>query len=166
MIALACLLALTAATRIDLVDEVYTIPADKWHYVDVGLKQQPALVLAHYDAPANASVRLALMRREDMEHLFEGYPYGVVAQAGPGRAATLRARVPAGDYVLVLDNSDSHGHAANVHLRVWLDFSANAGSAQISPTRQLVVILVSFGVFFAIAGYSMSKIWKSFKGHQ
>ena len=166
MIALAWILALTAATRIDLVDEVYSIPADKWHYVDVGLKQQPALVLAHYDAPANASVRLALMRREDMEHLFEGYPYGVVAQAGPGRAGTLRARVPAGDYVLVLDNSDSHGHAANVHLRVWLDFSANAGSAQISPTRQLVVILVSFGVFFAIAGYSMSKIWKSFKGHQ
>lgn len=164
MIALAWILALTAATRIDLVDEVYSIPADKWHYVDVGLKQQPALVLAHYDAPQNAAVRLVLMRREDMEHLFEGYPYGVVAQAGPGRAGTLRARVPAGDYVLVLDNSDSHGVPATVHLRVWLDFSTAPAVTEISPARRLVVILISFAVFFAIAGYSMSKIWKSFKG--
>jgi len=166
MIALACLLALTAATRIDLVDEVYTIPADKWHYVDVGLKQQPALVLAHYDAPENAAVRLALMRREDMEHLFDGWPYGVVSETGPGRSGTLRAHVPPGDYVLVLDNSDTHGRAATVHLRVWLDFSGNPAVGQITPTRQLVVIVVSFAVFFAIAGYSMSKIWKNFNSHR
>jgi hypothetical protein len=164
MIALACLLTLAAATRINLVDEVYSIPADKWHYVDVSLKQQSALVLAHYESPDNPAVRVALMRREDMEHLFDGLPYGVVRESGPGRTGTLRAQVAPGDYAIVVDNRESTGRPATVHLRVWLDFSKGPSLTQISPQRQLVVILVSFAVFFTIVGYSMAKLWKSFQG--
>jgi hypothetical protein len=166
MIALACFLALAAATRVDLVDEVYSIPADKWHYVDVGLKQRPALVLARFDSPDSASVRLALMRREDMEHLFDGLPYGVVNEVGPGRSGTLRARVPRGDYVVVVDNRENSGRPATVHLRVWLDFSGGPAKTQISPERQLAVIVISFAVFFGIVGYSMSRLWRSFQGHR
>jgi hypothetical protein len=166
MMALACFLAFTAATRVDLVDEVYSIPADRWHYVDVGLKQQPALVLARFDSPDNAAVRLALMRREDMEHLFDGLPYGVVKEIGPGRSGMLRAQVPPGDYVVVVDNRENSGRPATVHLRVWLDFSRGPSTTQISPERQLAVIVISFAVFFGIVGYSMSKLWRSFRGHR
>jgi hypothetical protein len=164
MIALACLLALAAATRVDLVDEVYSIPADKWHYVDVALKQQPAVVLARFDSPDSDAVRVALMRHEDMEHLFEGLPYGVVSEIGPARNGILRAQVPPGNYAIVLDNRESSGRPATVHLRVWLDFSRGQSTSQITPQRQLAVIVISFAVFFAIAGYSMSRLWKIFQG--
>jgi hypothetical protein len=164
MIALAWILTLAAATRINLIDEVYSIPADQWRYVEVGLKQQSALVLAHYDVTGEGTgVRLALMRREDMEHLREGLPHGVVEAAGGGRSGTLRAQVAPGEYVIVLDNQSEGSHAAAVHLRVWLDFSKTPAVTQISPTRQLVVILISFAVFFAIAGFVMSKMWKNVK---
>jgi len=166
MIVLACFFALAAATRVDLVDEVYSIPADKWHYVDVRLKQQPALVLARFDSPDSAAVRLVLMRREDMEHLFEGLPYGVVNEVGPARSGTLRAEVPLGDYAVVVDNREANSRPATVHLRVWLDFSKGGLTTQISSERQLAVIVISFAVFFAIVGYSMSKLWKSFQGHE
>jgi hypothetical protein len=165
MIALAWLLTLAAATRIDLVDELYTIPSDQWRYVEVGLRQQPALVLAHYEVSSGSpSVRLALMRREDMEHLREGLPHGVVQSTAGGRTGTLRAQVPPGDYVIVVDNQTDSGRAAVVHLRVWLDFSKSPVVTQISPQRQLGVIVISFAVFFAIAGYALSKMWKNIRG--
>lgn len=167
MIVLAWILTLAAATRIDLVDEVYSIPADQWRYIEVGLKQQPALVLAHYEVTGeSAGVRLSLMRREDMENLREGLPHGVVQAAGSGRSGTLRAQVVPGDYVIVLDNESNSGRAAAVHLRVWLDFSKAATVAQISPTRQLIVIAISFAVFFGILGYAMRRMWKGIKGHE
>jgi hypothetical protein len=166
MIALAWILTLAAATRVNLVDEVYSIPADKWHYVDVALKQQPALVLAHFDSSDSASVRVALMRREDMEHLFQDLPYGVIGETGTGRSGTLRSYVQPGDYVIVVDNHDPRGRPATVHLRVWLDFSKTAAVTQISPTRQLVVILISFAVFFGILAYAGSKIWKNIRSHE
>ncbi|HUK18856.1 MAG TPA: hypothetical protein VLW65_20690 [Bryobacteraceae bacterium] len=167
MIALAWILTLAAATRIDLVDEVYSIPPNQWRYIEVGLKQQPALVLAHYEVSGqSAGVRMALMRREDMENLREGLPHGVVESAGGGRSGTLHALVVPGEYVIVLDNDSADGRAAAVHLRVWLDFSKAPTVAQISPTRQLIVIFVSFAVFFGIVGYAMAKMWRSMKGHE
>src|SRR5690348_3404360 len=124
MIALAWILTLAAAARVDLVDEIYSIPADQWRYVPVSLKQQPALVLAHYETvDGSAPVRLVLMRSEDLENFRENLPHGMIAVSGPGRSGTLRAEAPLGDYVLVLDNETESGHTATVHLRLWLDFT-------------------------------------------
>src|ERR1051326_9111843 len=123
MIALVWILTLAAATRIDLVDEVYSIPADQWRYIEVTL-QQPALVLAHYQVTEpSAPVRIAFMRHGDMEHLRDGLPHGVIETSGPGRTGTLRAQAPPGNYVVVVDNEAASGHRADVHLRVCLDFS-------------------------------------------
>jgi len=163
MIALAWILTLAAATRVDLVDEVYTIPPDQWRYVELELKQQPTLVLAHYDVPDGFAVRLALMRRDDMENLRQDLPHGVVKAIGPGRTGTLGAQVAPGDYVIVVDNQTSGGRAATVHLRVWLDFSKVPAITQLSQGRRLTVISISFAVFFAIVGYSMRKLWKATK---
>jgi hypothetical protein len=43
IVALAGML-LAAPTSVELVDEVYQIPANQWRYVDLTLKQQPARV--------------------------------------------------------------------------------------------------------------------------
>jgi hypothetical protein len=158
MIALAWLLAMAAATRVEVVDETYPIPADEWRYVEVGLKQRPAMVVARFET-AGRPVRIALMRREEMERLRQGLPNGSLAMSAREYAGTLRANVPAGDYVLVVDNRDSP-HRVSVHLRIWLDFAPPSGltMTQLSPRRRLSVILISFAVFLAIAGFAGTRL--------
>ena len=45
---LAWILLLAASTSVDLVNEVYQIPASEWRYVELSLNQQPALVRAEF----------------------------------------------------------------------------------------------------------------------
>ena len=151
----------SAPYHVDLVDDVYPIPAGKWRYIPVVLRQRTALVSASFDTGANSrQVRMALMRREDLERLREDKPNGVLAAAGPSDSGRLRyaVRVP-GEYVVVVDNR-ADPEPILAHLRVSLDFGAGAVPevTQLSPLRQALVIGISFSVFFAIAGYSARRL--------
>ena len=160
MLALVCTLVLAFASAGELVNQVYTIPADEWRYVDLGVGQRPALVEAEYEVRAGSDqVRLAVMRRDDLEHLREGLAHGVVEATEPGRSGKLTCQVrPPGEYVVVVDNRDDR--AAVVRLRIRLDFPPAAGSLpeRLSPQRRLTVILVSFAAFFAIVTWSGRKL--------
>src|SRR4051794_29159045 len=105
MIALAWFVLL-AASRVQLADEMYKIPASEWRYVELALKQQPALVTAQYDVTAgDPKLRLALLQRDELEKLRAGAPHGVMEvtnEAGHG-SLNYPVREP-GDYVLVIDN--------------------------------------------------------------
>ena len=161
MLLLLSMFVLSAATRVELVDEVYPIPAEEWRYVELGLKQQAALVLAAYEVNGGSEhVRLALMRREDMEHLRQGLPHGVMAVTNPGRSGSLRCQArPPGDYIVVVDN-EMGAKPASVHLRIWLDFSPHTASEVqgISPERRRTVVLLSFAVFLGIVSWSARKL--------
>jgi len=163
MIALFWMLALAGpATRVEVVDEVYPIPADEWRYVELGLKQQPALVVAAYQVNGGSDqVRVALMRRDELERLRQGLPHGVMAVTEPGRSGTLECQArPPGDYVVVVDNEMGGGKPASVHLRIWLDF-ANRGAPPVtglSPERRRTVVLVSFAAFAGIVTWSARKL--------
>jgi len=167
MFILFSILALAAATRVELVDEVYPIPADEWRYVELGLKQQPALVVATFEATGgSARVRLAMMRREDLERLRQGLPHGVMAVTDPGHSGTLRCRAqPPGDYVVVVDNQMSGGKPASVHLRIWLDFGVHDAPeiTRLSRERQRTVILVSFAAFLGIVTWSARKLLRGLR---
>jgi len=152
---------------VDLVDEVYRIPAGEWRYVEVGLRQRPAFVSADFEVQSGSRrVRLALMRREDLDRMRDDRPYGVLAATDPAASGRLRYAVRVtGDYVIVIDNRGDPDHPAAAQLRVALDFGAPSGPAvtRLSPTRQLTVIALSFAVFFAIAGYSARRLVRGFK---
>ena len=162
MIALLWMFALAAVTRVELVNEVYPIPADEWRYVELGLKQQAATVMATYQVNGGSEqVRLALMRRDDLEHLRQGLPHGVMAVTSPGRSGALECQArPPGDYVIVVDNQMGGGKPASVHLRVWLDFGAHdvPDISRLSPERRRTVILISFAAFFGIVTWSARKL--------
>src|ERR1035437_10274857 len=75
MTALACVVLLAASTSVELVDEVYQIAPAEWKYVEVNLRQNPALVAASFDVQAGSEkVRLALMTRGDLENLRADLP--------------------------------------------------------------------------------------------
>src|SRR3954454_4501201 len=148
MLAIACFFLL-AASRVQLADEVYVIPPNgEWRYVEVALRQQPALVTAQFEVTDGPPMlRLALLHRDDLEKLRAGAPHGVIDLTSEAGHGTLEYPVrERGDYVLVIDNQ---GPApATVHVRIWLDFGRRAPLVtQLSPTRQLAVVAISFAVF-------------------
>lgn len=164
MIAFTWILMLASSTVVDVVDEVYQIPASEWRYVELGLNQRPAIVHAHYQVESGSQqVRLALMRREDLERLRAGLPHGVIEETDPAGSGSFTPHVRGpGDYVVVVDNP---GAAASVHLRIWLDFGVRPGHevTQLSPQRQLVVILLSFAFFFGIVTWSARRLLRGIK---
>lgn len=165
MIPLALLLF--AATHVDLVDEVYRIPAGEWRYVEVGLRQRPALVSADFEVQSGSQrVRLALMRRDDLDRMRDDRPYGVLAATEPAATGELRYPVRVlGDYVVVIDNRGDTDHPAAARLRVALDFGVPPGPevTRLSPARQMTVIALSFAVFFGIVSYSARRLLRGIK---
>lgn len=165
MIAFAWILLLSASTVVDVVDEVYQIPANKWQYVELGLNQKPAMVHAHFAVESGpAQVRLALMRREDLERLRAELPHGVIEETELGASGSFTPHVRGpGDYVVVVDNEADA--PASVRLRIWLDFAVHPGRevTQLSPHRQLAVILLSFATFFGIVTWSARRLLRGIK---
>jgi hypothetical protein len=167
MTPLVFLVLLAASTSIELVDEVYRIPPAEWKYVEVNLRQQPALVSASFRTEAGAGkVRLALMTRADLERLREDIPHGVLAVTETGKSGGLdfRVRQP-GDYVVVVDNRSSKSQPAAVHLRIALDFARPTVPlvTSLSPQRQLAVIILSFAFFSGVVTYSARKLLRAAK---
>jgi hypothetical protein len=161
MTMLACLVLLAASSRVELVDEVFQIPANEWRYVELGLKQRPAAVDADYEVRSGPPrVRMALVREGDLERMRRDRAHGVMAMTRPGPSGNIQYAVRRPDeYAIVVDNRDS-SEAAGVHLRIWLDF-AGRGSPEVTMLplkRQFVVILVSFAVFFAIVTWSANRL--------
>jgi hypothetical protein len=160
MIPLVCMLLL-AASRVQLVDEVYQIPAKEWRYVELGLKQRPAVVLARYEVTEGPpELRLALLASENLEKLRAGAPHSVMAVTHEAASGSLNYQVrEPGDYVLVIDNQGSA--PAGVRTRIWLDFGPRGPAVtQLSPRWQLLVIAISFAVFFGIVTYSARRLLK------
>jgi hypothetical protein len=165
MLTLACFLLAASTSTVDLVDEVYRIPANEWRYVEVNLKQQPAVVRASFRVESGpGSVRLALLRRDDLARLREGLPHGVMDETGIGSAASLAPLVRGpGEYVVVVDNQA--GVETGVRLKVSLDFSVRRGPevTLLSRRRQLAVILISFAVFFGIVTWSAHRLLRNLR---
>ncbi|MGD0497660.1 MAG: hypothetical protein ABSC23_04405 [Bryobacteraceae bacterium] len=155
-----CLLVASSSSVV-LVDELYQIPADEWRYVEVSLRQQPALLAADVVTQRGSrEIRAELVRREDLDRLRDGRPHGVLAATAPGPAGHIRyyLRDP-GEYAVVVDNRGGD-RGATVRLTVWLDFAADRGMSvtELSPRRQLTVILLSFAVFFGIVTWSTRRL--------
>ncbi len=155
------LFLLASATRVQLVDEPFDIPAHDWRFdSELGLHQRAATLIADYQVKSGGEVSLLLMTRADVELLSDGKPHATMMSVGPQQHGRLQYTVPhPGDYVLVIDNR--HNAApARVHLSLWLDFRRFTG---ISPQRQLTVILLSFAFFFGVVSWSARRIWRAVK---
>jgi hypothetical protein len=163
----ALLLLFSAATRLELIPgDVYEIPRGEWRYFEVDLNQRVALVDATFRVEAGSDqVRVALLRRDDLERMRNQDPFGVLAETATGRSGSLRHQVrDPGDYVMVLDNRDSR-HGATVRLSVWLDFAQPSGPyvTRLTPARRLVVVFLSCAVFFAVVTLSARRLWQIMK---
>jgi hypothetical protein len=153
--ALFLLLALFA--RGDLVDETFEIPANDWRYVPRPLTQQPAMVDCVFQADRpDAQVRLVLLSQSDLNEWRAGRDHEEIASTPAGRRGTLRMPVHEADTYVVIENAAAK--TVRVRLRVYLE---QPQVRYLSRGRQLAVIVISFGVFFAIVSVSARKLMKS-----
>jgi len=150
-----------ASTRVELVNEVYSIPAADWKYLDVDLRQQPVSVDCEFQALAeDARVRVGLIRRENLRGLRRGRERFLHATELASRGSFHYTVREPGEYAVVVDNR-SDQRPRSVQLRVSLDFALDV--RYLSRQRQLAVILISFAVFFGIVTYSARKLLRAVK---
>ena len=159
---LALMALLAASTSVELVDENFQIAHSKWNYVEVNLRQKPAVVTASFQVESGPpKVRIALLSHQDVESLTEGLPHGVLAVTEIGAKGNLSFRVrQPGDYAIVIDNRANESKSADVHLRVSLDFSEPQIpiTTGISRRRQIAIVGASFLFFFSVVTFAARRI--------
>jgi hypothetical protein len=153
----ALLFLLAALPGVDLVDENFEIPAGDWRYVPRPLTQQPAMVdcVFQSDRP-DARVRLVLLSGADLNAWRMGRDHDEIATTAVGRGGTLRMPVHDLDTYVAIENRTPR--PVRVRLRVFLE---RPQVRYLSRGRQLAVIVISFGVFFAIVSLSARKLLKA-----
>jgi hypothetical protein len=155
----ALLFLLAAFARVDLIDENFEIPANDWRYVPRPLTQQPAMVdcVFQSDRP-DTQVRLVLVGETDLNLWRAGRDHQEIAATPAGSRGTLRIPVHDADTYVAIENRAPK--PVRVRLRVFLE---QPRVRYLSRSRQLAVIVISFGVFFAIVSLSARKLLKSIR---
>jgi 3'-phosphoadenosine 5'-phosphosulfate sulfotransferase len=152
---LAFLLFVTVSSGVELVNQVYQVPANDWRYIDLGVKRRPAIVKASFRVQDGPAVRVMLMSSRDLGRMSHGQPYAPMGSTAAVRAGSFEIRVmPSTDAVVAIENRDAH-QAANVSLTILLDFG---DATQLSPERKLTVVAISCAVFLGMVGFSAMKL--------
>ena len=151
------LLLLASTQRVEIVNGPFEIAPGKWYQVGLGLRQgRPVLVSADFEVHGGPEIRLEFLRREDFGARLEGRPTSFRAMTARATSGRLRYLVrERGYYVVFLDNRQGMQKVTG-HLRVEEDFGPRRipEVSQLSPRRQIAVIIISFAVFFAIVTFS------------
>jgi hypothetical protein len=161
MLFLASLILLATSGGVELMNQVYQVPAADWRYVDLGQLHRRVIVKTVFSVESGPPVRLMLLTRSDYDRMSHGEsfaPLRAIASNG-GNIEELISQP--GAYVVALDNR-GNPQPASVNLRIVLDF---VDAAQLSPERRLTVIAISFGVFFGLVGFSAIKLWRAANPH-
>jgi hypothetical protein len=155
----ALLFLLAASSQVDLIDENFEIPASDWRYVPRPLTPEPAMLdcLFQSDRP-DARVRLVLLSQADLNDWRVGREHDEIAATPAGPRGTLRVPVHDPDTYVAIENRAPQ--PVRVRLRVFLE---QPRVRYLSRGRQLAVIVISFGVFFAIVSLSARKLLKAIR---
>lgn len=149
---IAALLWLAAGgVPVTLMDDVLEAPPGGWRAIAIALRQRPAAIDCQYQMRRGPPVRLWLLDRRDLPGFETGRGVRPLAMTGYTRAGGLRHNAGLGDFVLIVDNRLNARAAAEVYLRVLLDFSA-VQVRELTPERRAVVVSLSL-LFFAATVY-------------
>jgi hypothetical protein len=155
----ALLFLLAALGGVDTIDENFEIPARDWRYVPRPLTLQPAMVdcVFQSDRP-DAQVRLVLLSQSALNDWRVGRDHQETAATPVGPRGALRTPVHDLDTFVAIENRAPR--PVRVRLRVFLE---QPPVRYLSRGRQLAVIAISFGVFFAIVSISARKLLKAIR---
>lgn len=156
------------ALRAETADNApFLLPPGEFRVIDLHVPQTPLRVDAAFrvvESPTGKSsnaVHMELMPRPALRAMLRGMPHQALAATPEGATGTFRTVVEdAGDYRVVIKNR-SLSMPAMVVLNLSTDLNADVMATELSPQRRIVVIGVSFLLFFAMVGYSGWQLRKS-----
>ena len=153
----ALLFLLAAFSRVDLIDENFEIPASDWRYVPRPVTHEPAAVDCIFQADRpDAQVRLVLLTQADLNLWRVGRDHEEMATTPVGPRGMLRMSVHNPSTFVAIENRGTR--PVGVRLRVFLE---EPNVRYLSRERRLAVILISFGVFFAIVTFSARRLLRA-----
>lgn len=155
-------LALLLAAGPHLVlDDTVELPRDDWRYVDVKVSEAKAVINCEFAVVSESTpVRVIWIARSDLDGFRSGHHDRALAASSFSMQGKLRHFAPAaGDYALVVENEPASHSRAKVKLKVWLESAASP--TYVPRQRQLVIILISSGVFFGIVTLSAWKLTRA-----
>jgi hypothetical protein len=153
----ALLFLLAASSRVELINEDFVIPAnDRWAVGDP--IKRPAWVECDFRSQPGARVRVVLLTSEAWHAWLAGQTHDEIAATAVESQGRLSQYVREPETSIVIHNLGDR--PAKVHLRVLLE---QPQVRYLSRSRQLTVIVISFGVFFAIVSLSARKLLKAIR---
>lgn len=158
---LALLLLLAASGSVVLTDDVYQIPAGDWRFVRFAIGRRAATAECRFATVGGGEVRAELVSQSDLEAIREHKNYdALVSTEDTQRSGFSQYLDQPGEYAVVLENPGKR--PVVVQLSVAMSF-AQPSAKYLSHSRQLTVILVSFGVFFVIVTFSARALLRAMK---
>ncbi len=157
---------LPGGQQVVLTDDVYSLPAGEWRYVEFVVSQQPSAVRCDMELVSGGpSVRAELLNQRNLSFFTNRKPHESIAATPVNpKGMLLQAFGLTGNYAVALINGA--GQPARVRLRLAMDFSGfgqPAVARYLSPRRRLFVILLSFAGFFAMVTFSARKLLRAIK---
>ena len=153
----ALVLWLSAAPLIELVNQDFEIPGREWRYVELTASPPGALLACDFES-AGSPVRVAFIGREELDAWRNGRGRPSLAATPYAMHGRLRLEVHDPDVDVAIDNPGPQ--PARVHLRV---LRREPYIRYLSRQRKLAVILISFGIFFAIVTFSARKLLRGMR---
>jgi hypothetical protein len=110
-----------------------------------------------------ATVHMEVLRAVEFRKFIRNREYDMFASTPDGRAGQIqRIFDERGEFAVVVQN-DPHGPVALVDLEVRTNLNPPPESLArvLPPQRRLAVILISFGIFFALVTWSGWRLWRA-----
>jgi hypothetical protein len=151
------------ASSVVLRDDTNSVAPQRWRYERFITRDQlPVDVDCSFRVVQGPPVRVELVTEENLEALRRGLPHEFIATSTAG---SLRQEIGVpGTFAVVIINEDK-SRAANVAMRLSLDFSTRAlvVTGELSPDKKLIVVILSFGGFLGIVSLSARKLIRSMR---
>lgn len=130
------------------------------------VKQVPTEVECHFEVVrGQASVHMELLPMSEFRRFSRGREHDTLAVSDDGRSAGFRRMMDTrGQYAVVVINKRGAAPAM-VSLEVRTDLNPNADvvAKMLPPERRLVVILISFAIFFVTVTWSGLKLIRAIR---
>jgi hypothetical protein len=134
-------------------------PGDN-RYVPVKVTRIPTLVAGHFRVLQGApTVHMEFMTEWAYRRFSRGRDFDSIASSPEGRDEEIRQTIGETGWVYVVIVNESKTAGAVVDLDIHTELTPDA--RVLPPERRLTVILVSFGIFFALVSWSGWRLWRA-----
>jgi hypothetical protein len=154
-LALVSALAALSCAAASAEDPGILLESGDYRWVPLHIRRAPVQVDASFQvARGGPTVHMEIVAERDFRPMQRGLNHDALSATELAMSGTLRYRFDApGDYRVILTNKNGAAPAL-VNWRVSTDLNPAPVATELAPRRRVVTIVVSFLLFFAMAGYS------------